>query len=57
MLEKLKERIHAHLTKAVGSAADIKLAVMASRHEISLDIELFKRHPLYKHAQYSIEKR
>ena len=57
MLEKLKERIHAHLTKAVGSAADIKLAVMASRQEISLDIELFKRHPLYKHAQYSIEKR
>ena len=45
MLEKLKERIHAHLTKAVGSAADIKLAVMASRHEISLDCEHIQEPP------------
>ena len=45
MFEKYKERIQAHLTKAVGSAADINWAVMASRQEVSLDIELFKKHP------------
>ena len=57
MFEKYKGQILAHSTKAVGSAADINRAVMASRHEVSLDIELFKRHPLYNHAQYSIKKR
>ena len=45
MFEKYKGQILAHSTKAVGSAADINRAVMASRQEVSLDIELFKKHP------------
>ena len=37
--------MHALFTKAVGSAADIKRAVTASRHEISLDCEHIQEPP------------
>ena len=39
MIRWWKARLRAQLTEAVGSTADTKTAVMASRHEINVDNE------------------